>query len=164
MFTIENHKIEVNIEKLDKETKQPVIGAVLQLIRNRDSALVKEWVSGVEPEHFIGLEKGLYTIKEVRAAEGYLLLPEPVIIEVTNEAGVQNFEVLNQKLEVGIQKTDGEKPLPGTKLRLIRADNQEIIRDWIFWELPPLPSRPLGILEFPPAEKSVPQTYNLSSP
>ena len=136
VFTIENHKIEVNIEKLDKETKEPVIGAVLQLIRNRDSALVKEWVSGVEPEQFTGLEKGLYTIKEVQAAEGYLLLPEPVIIEVTNEAGVQNFEVINQKLEVDIQKTDGEKPLPGTKLRLVRTDNQEIIRDWISGELP----------------------------
>ncbi|XBX07584.1 SpaA isopeptide-forming pilin-related protein [Enterocloster clostridioformis] len=136
VFTIENHKIEVNIEKLDKETKEPVIGAVLQLIRNRDGALMKEWVSGVEPEHFTGLEKGFYTIKEVRAAEGYLILQEPVIIEVTNDAGVQNFEVPNQKLEVDIQKTDGEKPLPGTKLRLVRVDNQEIIRDWTSGELP----------------------------
>jgi len=135
VFTVENHKIEVNIEKLEQETKEPVVGAVLQLIRNRDDVLMREWVSGMEPEHFTGLEKGFYTIKEVRAAEGYLLLPEPVIIEVTSDAGVQNFKVLNRKLEVDIQKTDGEKPLPGTKLRLIRADNQEIIRDWTSGEL-----------------------------
>lgn len=136
VFTVENNKIEVDIGKTDEETKEPVEGAVLQLFRNRDDKLIREWTSGKEPEHFTGLEKGFYTVKEKQPADGYLPLQEPVIIEVTNEAGKQSFEVSNKKLEVEIQKTDGEKPLPGTRLQLVRLENQQVIRDWVSGELP----------------------------
>ena len=34
-----------------------------------------------------------------------------------------------------IQKTDGEKPLPGTRLQLVRLENQQVIRDWVSGEL-----------------------------
>lgn len=35
-----------------------------------------------------------------------------------------------------IQKTDGEKPLPGTRLQLVQLENQQVIRDWVSGELP----------------------------
>ena len=52
-----------------------------------------------------GLKPGLYTVEEVQAPGGYLLLKEPLKIQITNEEERQVFTVRNQKLEVDILKT-----------------------------------------------------------
>ena len=63
-----------------------------------DGVVLYQWTTAKEPEVIRGLLPGTYQVKEIKAAEGYLLLPEPVEIEVRNDAGIQTFTVTNQKL------------------------------------------------------------------
>lgn len=135
-FVMENQKTEVFLEKRDAETREPVAGAVLQLL-DAGGTLVKEWTSIGEPETFRGLKAGWYTIQEVKPADGYLPLKEPQKIRITNQEGVQRFTVTNQKIEVDISKRDKEtgEPLPGAMLRLLDQEHQ-MIREWVSGQVP----------------------------
>lgn len=130
-FVLDNQKIEVSIEKRDAETREFVSGALLRLT-DENGTVAAEWTTSDGPEIIKGLKAGKYLLEEIKAKEGYLLLKEPVKIQVTNEAGVQTFTITNQKIEVDIRKTDKEtgELLSGAKLRLIRNADQEIIREW----------------------------------
>ena len=136
-FTIENEQTETRIEKKDQETREPVIGAVLQLL-DQDGAVLYQWITAKEPEVIRGLTPGTYQVKEVEAADGYLLLPEPMEIEIRNDAGVQTFTVTNQKLITEIEKIDQETKdsLSGAKLRLVRESDGEVIREWVSGSIP----------------------------
>lgn len=130
-FVLDNQKIEVSIEKRDEETREFVSGAVLRLT-GEDGAVAAEWTTSDGPEILKGLKAGTYLLEEIKAKEGYLLLKEPVEIQVTNESGVQAFTITNQKIEVDILKKDKEtnEMLAGARLRLIRNSDQAVVREW----------------------------------
>lgn len=136
-FVVENEKTKVQIEKKDKETREPVTGAVLQLV-DETGEVLSQWTTGAEPQVIRGLKPGTYQIREIQAAEGYLLLKEPVEIQVTNENGVQTFCVTNQKLITEVEKLDKETglPLPGASLCLIRSEDGTVLREWISTGVP----------------------------
>ena len=137
-FVMENKQIEVRIDKLDAEDRAPVSGAVLRLTDPAGN-LAAEWMTDGTAKHIFGLKPGSYTLEEIKAPDGYLLLKEPQKIQVTNAEGVQNFTFLNQKLEVDISKKEKETGdfLPGAKLRLMQNDESEtLIRKWESGSIP----------------------------
>ena len=130
-FVVENQKIQTVIEKTDTETGEPVAGAVLRLIDETGNEVAR-WVTTKEAQVLPGLKPGWYTVEEVQAPGGYLLLKEPLKIQITNEEERQVFTVRNQKLEMDILKTDQEtgEALAGAMLRLIRNSDQSVIDEW----------------------------------
>lgn len=130
-FVIENQKIQTIIEKTDLETGEMVAGAVLRLT-DESGAVIEEWTTTDKPKVLSGLKAGWYLLEEIQAPDGYLLLKEPLRIQITNEEEQQLFTIPNQKLEVDIVKTDQEtgEPLRGAKLRLIRNSDRTVIREW----------------------------------
>ncbi|MFR5631454.1 MAG: SpaA isopeptide-forming pilin-related protein [Monoglobales bacterium] len=131
-FMVNNRKIEVQIEKRDLENREFVEGAVLRLL-DEQAKVAAQWTTKKEPEIFTGIKAGIYTLEEVQAPEGYLLMKEPMELEIKNQSGIQTFTVLNQKLEVDILKKDKESGelLSGANLRLIRNSDGTVIREWI---------------------------------
>ena len=104
---MENRMTELMIDKLDEETREPVTGAVLQLTDGEGNQVAK-WVTTGEPELIRGLKAGWYILEEIQAADGYLLLKEPVRIEITEKAGIQTVTITNRKLEVEVAKQNKE--------------------------------------------------------
>lgn len=131
-FVVENQKIRTVIEKTDSETGEPVAGAVLRLVDEAGKEAAR-WITAGEPQVLTGLKAGWYTIEEIQAPGGYLLLKEPRRIQITNQEERQAFTVTNQKLEVEFIKTDQEtgELLPGAKLRLIRNSDQSVVHEWV---------------------------------
>lgn len=130
-FVVENQKIQTVIEKTDAETGEPVAGAMLRLV-DETGTEIDRWVTEEEPYVMAGLKAGWYTVEEIQAPGGYLLLKEPQKILITNQEARQIFTIRNQKLEVDMIKTDKEsgKLLPGAKLRLIRNSDQSVVHEW----------------------------------
>ena len=136
-FVMENRKTELVVKKLDEEIREPVKGAVLQLL-DAEGNQAAQWTTTGEPETIRGLKAGWYTLREVEAADGYLLLKEPIKFQVTAEEGVKTITVTNQKLEVDVKKTDKDtgESLSGATLQLIRNADAKVVREWISKEAP----------------------------
>ena len=153
------------IEKLDAETREPLAGAVLRLVDSGGNQAA-EWTTEKEAKKLSGLKPGEYTLEEIKAPEGCLLLKEPLKIQITNAEGVQTFTLTNQKIEVDILKKDKESGglLPGAKLKLVRNDeNQTLVREWESSGVPEVfKGLPAGsyILE----EVSAPEGYAIGKP
>ena len=130
-FVVENQKIQTVIEKTDSETGELVAGAVLRLVDEAGKEAAR-WVTSEEPQVLSGLKAGWYSVEEIQAPGGYILLKEPQRIQITNQEERQVFTVTNQKLEVEFVKTDQEtgELLPGAKLRLIKNSDQSVVREW----------------------------------
>lgn len=139
-FTILNQPIQVEIEKASGDTGKLLGGAVLQLVRNRDGAVIREWTSKEgAAEHFTGLEKGAYTVREVKAPSGYKKM-EPQEIQILEQKELQEFVVKNYKIShsgggggdtpkpkgeyMELYKTDGVtgEKLAGARITVYRPD------------------------------------------
>ena len=134
-FTVTNQKLITEIEKIDQETKEPLSGAKLRLVRESDGEVIREWVSGNVPEVFKGLSKGVYLLQEVEAPEGYAIAKE-VRFEVTGQEEKQVITLENEKIVTEFTKEDGVEhtPVIGAKLQLIRdagTENETVIQEWV---------------------------------
>lgn len=130
-FVMDNRKTELMVDKLDEETREPVTGAVLRLADDSGNEVAK-WITTGEPEVIHGLKSGWYMLEEIQAADGYLLLKDPVKIQITAEPGTRTITITNQKLQVDVGKTDKETgdPLPGATFQLIRNSDGKVIKEW----------------------------------
>ena len=134
-FTVTNQKLITEIEKIDQETKEPLSGAKLRLVRESDGEVIREWVSASVPEVFKGLSKGVYLLQEVEAPEGYAIAKE-VRFEVTGQEEKQVITLENEKIVTEFTKEDGVEhtPVIGAKLQLIRdagTENETVIQEWV---------------------------------
>lgn len=69
---VRNQPIQAEIGKADGDSGKLLGGATLQLVRNRDGKVIREWVSREgQAEAFKGLERGRYTVRELKAPSGY---------------------------------------------------------------------------------------------
>ena len=84
----------ININKLDSETNEYVVGAVLQ-IKNNKGEIIATYTTGNE-SYYISLEEGVYTLEEVSAPKGYIINNKPVYFKVDADA---NIYVVNDKGE-----------------------------------------------------------------
>ena len=84
----------VVISKQDITTKEEVPGATL-IIRDKDGKEIEKWVSGNTPHIIKGLEKGIYTLEEIIAPDGYILSNEKITFEVTENGVVTEVVMFN---------------------------------------------------------------------
>jgi len=98
---IEIEKVDANNENLKLE------GAVFQVI-DKDGKIVSELTTdknGVAISN--PLLVGKYTLKEVQAPVGYMLLKEPIKIHVTSDVSAPKIKIVNHKNEWIIPETGG---------------------------------------------------------
>lgn len=95
----------LSIQKIDKTTKQPLVGARLQLL-DKDGNLVYvpdgkggtipcEWVSDGTPHMFYRIPAGTYILHEVEAPKGYVRFADKTIV-ITDEDFMVNGKVDNK--------------------------------------------------------------------
>ena len=111
----------LRIRKIDSETRQPLAGAEFHLF-NSKGELVGEYVTDALgiihlPKE---LEEGRYTLKEVKAPDGYVLNDAPRNIEIKADETLE-LEIPNTSLgTLRIKKIDSEtkEPLYGAEFHL----------------------------------------------
>lgn len=126
---------QVDIYKVDGETKSPLAGARLRL--SREGELLREWETTLVPEHFTALEPGFYLLEELEAPEGYCRI-EPVELEVRTDWEPQIFEIENFQIQIEISKKDEKtgECLEGALLQLSEKESGLIVEEWISTEEP----------------------------
>ena len=109
-FLMEDSHTKVEISKIDIDTGEPVLGAVLQLL-TFEGEVITEWISKKEPKCIAYLPVGKYWIKEIKAPEGYSIA-EDVEVEVLDTDRTQSFSIENQRGHKAI-----DKKIPPTRYR-----------------------------------------------
>ncbi|GAB6418209.1 hypothetical protein bcgnr5372_15970 [Bacillus luti] len=98
----------IEIEKVDgTDETLKLIGAVFQVI-NKDGDVVTELTTdknGLAVSH--PLLVGQYKLKEVQAPVGYMLMKEPIEVNVTGDVSIQKLTIENSKNEWIIPETGG---------------------------------------------------------
>ena len=126
--TFENCQTEILIRKVDQDDVA-LAGATFGLFDEKGE-LVKTATS--DPEgmvRFVGAAYGRYTIRELKAPEGYLLSKD--VIHVTLDDGYTNSPtplstVVNRQKKVSYIKVNTSgTPIPGVEFSLFKADTME---------------------------------------
>ena len=122
-YTMENQSISVRIGKIDKDTKELVSGATLELLdENKD--VITTWKTTEDYQTFTDLKEGTYYVREKSAPSGYVVNSKTVkfTIDESNYSIVVSFE--NEKTTVKLGKVDAKTGdyLPGATLQLSRED------------------------------------------
>ncbi len=127
--TLENTpRLPLLIHKLDSATGDALEGAVFAVTKANGEA-VGEYKTGrngyaVVPE----LEPGFYTIKEVKAPEGYLLSGTPQTVELREGKPAQVEFTNTRKESLQILKVDAETgdPLPGAVFTISKTSGEPV--------------------------------------
>ena len=125
----------IEILKLDKETREPLPGAVLQIL-DPAGEMVREWTSGEEAVRFDRLPAGDYVLREISAPAGYVKMGD-LTFTVEETGAVQKLELSNDFTKVEVSKLDRltGKYLPGAVLQLVDSQG-EVVREWESRESP----------------------------
>lgn len=121
----------VSILKLDKNTNNPIAGAVL-VVKDASGLEIKRFTSTVNGYSLTGLSNGTYTVEEIEAPEGYELSNEKEIF--TLDDNTKNIEVkfynTPKDRMVTISKIDSAtgKPLAGAVLVVVDENGEEVAR------------------------------------
>ncbi len=93
---IGNQPTKTEIIKLSENTGEPLEGVELRLTHTETQKVILEWISGLEPVLFKGLEIGeTYVVEEVKAPEGYFLA-DPIEFTVEETADLVTITMLNE--------------------------------------------------------------------
>ncbi|PFJ37716.1 SpaA isopeptide-forming pilin-related protein [Bacillus thuringiensis] len=110
---IENKKLpdptgQFEIEKVDdKDSELKLKGAVFQVL-DKEGKEVSRLITDEKGKVISNqLAIGKYTIKEIKAPNGYMLLRDPIEIEITEAVKTQKITVKNAKNNWGIPNTGG---------------------------------------------------------
>lgn len=133
-LVVDNDFTKVDIEKVDLETKEHIIGATMELINAETNEVVKGWLSTGKPMHFDRLPAGDYILREKSAPKGYLVA-EDMKFTVEARTDLQVFTMEDDFTKVEIEKVDAEtnELLPEAELELyyINEDgNKELVEEW----------------------------------
>lgn len=103
--------IKVEFLKVDDDTGEPLSDAHLA-VYNSDSEEIAKWISTDEPYRIDRLPAGTYTMKELKAPQGYKQA-EDITFEVKETAELQTIVMKDEAIpEEVIEPTDEEKPTP----------------------------------------------------
>lgn len=94
--TISNKRTQVAISKFIAETETLLPGAELALIQPNGERYAS-WISTETPQVFYGLEKGLWTLRELSAPEGYLKADD-LSFDVMPHSEAQHVSLYNKPL------------------------------------------------------------------
>ena len=130
-----NDSNRVVTDKLLGDTDERLEGVTLRIERRTPEGwtTVEEWVTGKQGHYTRNLQGGAYRLIEIKAAEGFKLLADP--IEFAIEDGMTEIPRLvmrNYSTIVEIQKTVSGKDtlLAGARLQLIDKHTGKIIGEW----------------------------------
>lgn len=107
----------IRILKKDADTGEPLSGVVIGLF-DMDGNEVARGVTEAGELLFEGIRYGCYKLRELEAKEGYLLLEEPVPVEISEHGQTVTVELTNQKIPEIPQTGDSSGTAAGVCLAL----------------------------------------------
>ena len=121
----------VTINKLDKNTNNPVGGATL-VIKDSNKNIIKEFVSTTSGYTVTGLSNGTYTVEETKAPAGYKINSTPVVFTIDDTNRNVSVSVYNEPINpvVVINKIDSAtlKNIAGAEILVTNASGEEVAR------------------------------------
>jgi len=116
--------------------KNPLAGVVFGLFpADAKEFAEKDAIATAQTSHdgsflFANIPYGKYQIVELESLPGYILLKEPVPVEV-NADEVRLSDIINEQGKISITKVDAdtEKPLAGAKLQILDKDGK-VLESW----------------------------------
>ena len=143
-ITAVNKSITIEISKVDVYGEK-LIGAEMQLIDSQDN-VVDEWVSDGTNHIVTELPAGEYTLKEIAAPDGYIIVTDIKFnVDVYGNVTVENVDstavsdngyplivMVDDTTKVRISKRDitTGKELPGATLQII-DENGNVVEEWV---------------------------------
>ena len=118
------------------ESKEPLTGVVSGLFpADATEFPMKDAIATAQTSHdgsfiFGDVPYGKYLLVELESLPGYVLLQEPIPVEVDADE-VRLSDIINEKSKISITKVDANtgKPLPGAKLQILDKDGK-VIEEW----------------------------------
>lgn len=121
----------VSIFKLDKNTNNPVIGAVL-VIKDANGNEIKKITSSANGNSITGLSNGTYTVEEVEAPAGYELSTEKETFTLDDDTKTVEVKFYNTPKDrmVTISKVDSTtgNPVSGAVIVVTNENGEEVAR------------------------------------
>ena len=121
----------VSIFKLDKNTNNPVIGAVL-VIKDSNGNEIKKITSSANGNSITGLSNGTYTVEEVEAPSGYELSTEKETFTIDDDTKTVEVKFYNTPKDrmVTISKVDSTtgNPVSGAVIVVTNENGEEVAR------------------------------------
>ena len=121
----------VSIFKLDKNTNNPVIGAVL-VIKDSNGNEIKRITSSANGNSITGLSNGTYTVEEVEAPSGYELSTEKETFTIDDDTKTVEVKFYNTPKDrmVTISKVDSTtgNPVSGAVIVVTNENGEEVAR------------------------------------
>ena len=121
----------VSIFKLDKNTNNPVIGAVL-VIKDSNGNEIKKITSSANGNSITGLSNGTYTVEEVEAPSGYELSTEKETFTLDDDTKTVEVKFYNTPKDrmVTISKVDSTtgNPVSGAVIVVTNENGEEVAR------------------------------------
>ena len=130
-----NDSNRVVTDKRIGNTDELLDGVTLRIERKVDNGweTIDEWMTGKQGHYTKDLQAGDYRLVEIKAAEGFKLLAEPIEFTISDGmTEVPHFVMRNYSTIVDITKVQSgtDTLLAGARLQLIRKDTGEVIREW----------------------------------
>ena len=107
----------IRVLKKDADTGEPLSGVVIGLF-DMDGNEVARGVTEAGELLFEGIRYGCYELRELEAQEGYLLLEQPVPVEISEHGQTVTVELTNQKIPEIPQTGDSSGTAAGVCLAL----------------------------------------------
>ena len=136
-----NAQNELSVKKIDKDTQQVVIGAVLKITDSKGNTVKLngndlEWTTETTPKVIKGLPVGTYYIEEVSAPDGYVKSDEKIVFTIDEKGNVKQNGVLKEDLtllvnnkqnELNVSKVDKDgKFIVGAVLKITDKDGKTV--------------------------------------
>ncbi|HIR59392.1 MAG TPA: Cys-Gln thioester bond-forming surface protein [Candidatus Onthousia excrementipullorum] len=122
-YTIANKKTKVTISKVDSETGEPVSGVILEILDSNKKSL-KTFTTTDSPTVISDLNEGTYYVREVKAADGYILDKSLHEFTLDSKTPEVNIEIENKPIILNLGKIDARtgEYISGATMQLNRED------------------------------------------